>query len=162
MLHDNPNAGPTCCRENNNRNSSSRKILLVPKIGVGGNKHLESLLLSRTQQLTILQSGPPKLISRGDTVTCESLPQRNRCSLVKQDAHLCGQQCRLGRVFQDVTSLRQGNAGEPLNELMDRRVFFEVLEERGNRNPRSSENPSTTNAIRVALDIGASRPINHG
>jgi hypothetical protein len=65
-------------------------------------------------------------------------------------------------VLQDVTNLRQGNAGEPLNELMDRRVIFEVLEERGNRNPRASENPSTTDAIRVALDIGARRPINHG
>lgn len=31
-------------------------------------------------------------------------------------------------MFQDVTSLRQGNAGEPLNELMARRVFFEVLD----------------------------------
>jgi len=65
-------------------------------------------------------------------------------------------------VFKDVTSLRQGNAGEPLNELMDRGVFFEVFEERGNGNPRASENPSTTYAIRVALNIGARRPINHG
>ena len=65
-------------------------------------------------------------------------------------------------MLEDVTSLRQGNAGEPLNELMDRGVFFEVLEECGNRNPRASENPSTTYAIRVALDIVARRPINHG
>jgi hypothetical protein len=65
-------------------------------------------------------------------------------------------------VFQDVTSLRQGNTGKPLNELMDRGVFFEVLKERSNRNPCASKNPSTTYAIRVALDIGAGRPINHG
>ena len=65
-------------------------------------------------------------------------------------------------MFQYVTSLRQGNTGEPLNELMDRGIFFEVLEERGHRNPRASKNPSTTYAIRVALDIVARRPINHG
>ena len=65
-------------------------------------------------------------------------------------------------MFQDVTSLRQGNAGEPLNELMDRGILFQVFEECGNRNPRASENPSTTYAIRVALDIGTGRPINHG
>ena len=63
-------------------------------------------------------------------------------------------------MFQDVTSLRQGDAGKPLNELMDGGVFFEILEERGNRNPCASKNPSTTYAIRVALDIHARRPIN--
>ena len=86
----------------------------------------------------------------------------NWCSLVKQHSHLCGQQCRPGCMFQHVTYLGQGNTGEPLNKLMDRGVFFEVLEERGNRNPCAPENPSTTYAIRVAFDIGASRPINHG
>jgi hypothetical protein len=65
-------------------------------------------------------------------------------------------------VFQNVTSLRQGNTGEPLNELMDGGVFFKIFEKRGNRNPRASENPSTIYAIRVALYIVARRPINHG
>ena len=162
MPCDDPNARPTRCRENNDSNSPGCKVLLIPEIGVGGNKYLEPLLFGRTQQLTILQSSPAKLISSEDTVIRERLPQRNRCSLVKQNSHLCGQQSRPGCVLQNVTSLRQGNAGEPLNELMDRGVFFEVLEERGNRNPRASENPGTTYAIRVALDIGASRPINHG
>lgn len=162
MPYDNPNARPTCCRENNDSNLPGCKVLLIPKISVGGNKYLEPLLFGRTQQLTVLQSSPAKFICSKDTVTRESLPQRNRCSLVKQDSHLCGQQSRPGCVLQDVTGLRQGNAGEPLNELMDRGVFFEVLEERGNRNPRASENPSTTYAIRVALDIEARRPINHG
>ena len=64
-------------------------------------------------------------------------------------------------MFQDVTRLRQGDAGKPFNELVDRGVFFEVLEERSNRYPRTSENPSTTYAIGVALDIGTGRPINH-
>ena len=64
-------------------------------------------------------------------------------------------------MFQNVTSLRYGDAGKPFNELVDRGVFFEVLEERGNRNPCATENPGTTYAIRVALDIGAGRPINH-
>ena len=91
----------------------------------------------------------------------EKLPQWNRRSLVKQDTHLYGQQSRSGRVFQNVASLRQGDTGKPLNELMDGGIFFEVLEESGNRNPCASENPSTAYAIRVALDIKAGRPINH-
>ena len=65
-------------------------------------------------------------------------------------------------MFQNVTSLRQGNAGEPLKELMDRGIFFEVLEERCNWASCASENPGTACAIRVGLDIVARRPINHG
>ena len=47
MRYDDPNARPACCRENNDSNSTNRKVLLIAEIGVGGNKHLESLLLSR-------------------------------------------------------------------------------------------------------------------
>jgi hypothetical protein len=60
-----------------------------------------------------------------------------------------------------MTSLRQGDTGKPLDELMDRGIFFEVLKERSNRNPCASENPGTADAFRVALDIWARRPINH-
>jgi hypothetical protein len=73
MRYNDPNARPTCCRENNDSNSTSRKVLLIPEIGVGGNKHLESLLLRRAQQLAVLQSRPTKLISGGDTMFRERL-----------------------------------------------------------------------------------------
>ena len=74
MLCDNPNAGPTCCRENNDSNLPGGKVLLIPKIGVGGNKHLEPLLLGGTQQLAVFQSSPAKFISGKNTVLRESLP----------------------------------------------------------------------------------------
>ena len=73
MLYDKPNARPTCCRENNDSNLPGRKVLLVPEIGVGGNKHLEPPLLRRAQQFAVLQSSPTKLISGGDTVFRERL-----------------------------------------------------------------------------------------
>ena len=161
MLCDNSNARPACRGENDNSNSSGREVLLIPKPSVGGDKHVEPLLFGRTQQLAVLQGSPAKLIRSGNAVTRKSLPQRDGGSLVKQDPHLCGQQSRLGGVFQDVTGLRQGNAGKPLDELVNRGIFFEILEQRGNRNPRAPKNPGTTYAIRVALNIGAGRPINH-
>ena len=74
MLYDKPNAGPTCCRENNDSNLPGRKVLLIPRIGVGGNKYLESLLFGRKQQLAVFQSSPTKFISGKDTVLRESLP----------------------------------------------------------------------------------------
>jgi hypothetical protein len=64
-------------------------------------------------------------------------------------------------MFQNMASLRQANAWKPLNELLNRGIFFEVLEQRGHRNPRATENPGTTDALRIALDIGARGPINH-
>ena len=74
MLYRNPNARPTCCRENNDSNLPGRKVLLVPKIGVGGNKYFESLLLSRAQQFAVLQSSPTKLIRGRYTMFRERLP----------------------------------------------------------------------------------------
>ena len=162
MLYGNANARPACCRKNDDGNSSGSEVLLVLEIGVGGNKYLESVRFRRAQQVAILQRGPTKLISGGDTMTCERMPQRNRGSLVKQDTHLCSQQRGSGRVFQDVTRLRHGYAGKPLDELMNRGILFQVLEKCGNGNPRTAENPSTAYAVRVALDIGAGRPIDHG
>jgi len=144
MFNENPNARPTCCGENNDSNTSGCKVLLVAEIGVSGDKYLESLIFCRTQQLAVLESSPAKLVGGGDTVIGESLPQRNRSPLVKQDTHLCSQQSGPGRVFQDVASLRQGNAGKPLNELMDGGVCFEVLKESSDRNPSAAENPGTT------------------
>ena len=92
----------------------------------------------------------------------QGLPQRNRGSLVEKYAHLCSQQSRPGRVFEDVTSLGQGNAGKPLKEVMNGGVFFQVLKERGDRHPCATENPSTTHTILIAFNIGTGRPINHG
>ncbi len=65
-------------------------------------------------------------------------------------------------MFQDMPRLRQGNAWKPFNELMHRGIFFEVFKKSGNGNPSATENPDTTYALRVAFDIGARGPINHG
>ncbi len=44
-------------------------------------------------------------------------------------------------MLQHSTSLFGRNALEPLNELQDRGVVFEVLEQRRNGHPRPSEDP---------------------
>lgn len=65
-------------------------------------------------------------------------------------------------MLKHVARLSQGNAGKPLDELVNGRILFEILEKCGNRHPRAAENPGTTYAFRVAFDIGAGRPIDHG
>lgn len=61
-----------------------------------------------------------------------------------------------------MTRLGHGHSWKPFNKLMDGGIFFEILKEGSDRNPRASENPGATHALRVALDIGTRRPINHG
>jgi hypothetical protein len=65
-------------------------------------------------------------------------------------------------VLQNVACLRQRNAGKPLKEFVDRGILLKVLKQRGNGNPRAAKNPGTTYAIRVALNVRAGRPIDHG
>lgn len=161
MLYDQPDTGPTRRSENDHGDLSGCEVLLVPEIGVSGDKYLESLLFGRTQQLAVLQGSPTKFISGGDAVACKCLPQRNRRSLVEQDAHLCGQQSGPGRMFQDMACLRQGNTWEPFDELVNRGIFLKVFKERSNRNSRTTKDPGPTQALRVTLNIGTRRPINH-
>lgn len=64
-------------------------------------------------------------------------------------------------MLKNGTSLGQGNTRKPLKKFMDGSVLFEILKERGNRHPRAAENPSTADAIRIALNYRTGRPINH-
>lgn len=65
-------------------------------------------------------------------------------------------------MLQDVANLRLRNPGEPLKKLVNGGILLEVLEQRGNRHPCATEDPGTTHAIGVALDIGTGGPIDHG
>ena len=58
--------------------------------------------------------------------------------------------------------LLERHAGEPLDELMDGCVVFEILEERCHRHARPTENPCAAEASGVALDGSACGPVDHG
>jgi len=64
-------------------------------------------------------------------------------------------------MLQYGANLFNSNAGKPLNELRYECAVFEVLEERCDRHPSAAKHPSSTHALRIALDSGACRPINH-
>ena len=64
-------------------------------------------------------------------------------------------------IFKDSPSLCDGNTGKAFNKLVNRNIVFEVFKKSGNRNPCAAKQPSTTNAIRVALYGRTGRPINH-
>ena len=59
------------------------------------------------------------------------------------------------------TRLRETDARKPLDELIDRRAIFEVLEQRRDWHARAAEHPGATEAFRIVLDGFAGRPVNH-
>lgn len=64
-------------------------------------------------------------------------------------------------MLQDSASLFDGNAREPLYELVYRGIVFEVLEERCNRHTRTTEYPRAAQDSMILFHSGARRPINH-
>ena len=64
-------------------------------------------------------------------------------------------------MLQDSASLVDGNAREPLYELVYRGIVFEVLEERCDRHTRTTEYPRAAQDSMILFHSGARRPINH-
>jgi hypothetical protein len=64
-------------------------------------------------------------------------------------------------VLKNGTRLRKTYAGEPLNELVDRRAVFEILKECCYRYSRATKKPGATVALSVVFNGITGRPINH-
>jgi hypothetical protein len=92
----------------------------------------------------------------------KGIAQRDRSTLVEQDAHLGRSQGALLRVLQDSAYLLESHAGEPLDELRCKCAVLEVFEKRCNWHSRTSKDPRSADAVWVPLDCGAGGPINHG
>jgi hypothetical protein len=90
------------------------------------------------------------------------IAQRDRGTLVEQDAHLDRSQGAPLRVLQHSAYLLESHTGEPLDELRRQCTVLEVLEEGCNWYSRASKDPRSADAVWVALDYGAGRPIDHG
>lgn len=112
-----PYTRPTCRSQNDDRNTSHSKVLLIPEVPVSGDKHIEPLSFCRVKQITVRQGRPPTLVSGRDMVLSECFPQGNRRALIKQYAHLSRRQRALRRVLENSPNLVQRDAGKPLHEL---------------------------------------------
>ncbi len=65
-------------------------------------------------------------------------------------------------MFQHGFRLLTGNAGEPLQKIVQPRAVFEVLEERLHRHPRARKHPSTAYLAGHLLNPRAFMPVHHG
>ena len=57
--------------------------------------------------------------------------------------------------------LRETDAGEPFNELVDWRTVFKILKECRYGYPRTTKKPGAAAALSIVLNSITSRPINH-
>jgi hypothetical protein len=65
-------------------------------------------------------------------------------------------------MFEYGTSLFQGDAREPLNEIGDLGTVFEVLKQSRDRNAGATKHPRAANAARVSFHSSAGAPVDHG
>jgi hypothetical protein len=91
-------------------------------------------------------------VSSRDLVIRQSLAQRRRSPLIKQDTHSGRRQRASRRVLQDGTDLIDRDSREPLHKLGRESTVLEVLEKRRHRNSRTAENPGTAHTVRVTLN----------
>ena len=89
----------------------------------------------------------------------ESLDQRE-FSFGRLGSLLKNGQTLLG-VFQDELDLFARDAWKPVEEIIDRRPAFEVLEKRRHWNPRAFKEPCAADLARDALDRRTVAPIQH-
>ena len=65
-------------------------------------------------------------------------------------------------MLKDCASLICRDAGKPLDEVMQRRIIFQVFEQCRDRHARAAEDPGPAHACRVSLYSWAGGPIDHG
>jgi hypothetical protein len=80
--------------------------------------------------------------------------------LTEENAHL-GNFQRVSSVLQYNTGLLQDNTWKPFDEIRELNAVLQVLEESSDRNARAPEHTGTAYALRITLDRGTRRPVNH-
>ena len=91
----------------------------------------------------------------------QMMPQRRRCSLIEEDAHLRWSEGAARRVFKHGAHLLERDAGEPFDKLPHRRPIFKILKECNHRHSGPAKHPGATDALRVTLYCFARGPVDH-
>jgi len=120
------------------------------------------LSLGRVKQFAVPQLRPAALVRGYNFVMSQRVAQWLRRALIEKNTHLCGGERASRGVIEDGTYLFKRHARKPIYELRDERAVLEILEKCGYGHASTAENPRSADPIRVSLDRGASRPINHG
>ena len=146
------NTWPTGGLKYQNGHAPAGQVLLVLQVLIGGDEDVKLRALGSGNELAILQTRPTAFVCGFNGMAKKRMTKRRRCTLVKQDQHLCDFECASRGMFQHVAGLVQRDAGEPLQKLMNGCAVFEVLEQGGSRYTGATKYPGPAHACRVAFN----------
>jgi len=164
----NPNLRPARRGQHQNRQPPSSKVPLIAQVFVGSNKGFE-ISFSRLEEGAVVKLRPAHLIGRRNGVISQCATQRRGSSLVKENSHARPaadpmrsrhSQTSL-RVPQHKLHLFSRHAGKPLQEVIDSRAVFEVLEQRPDWYASGFEHPFATDFSGYAFNSRTLTPIKH-
>ena len=134
---------------------------MVLEISICGDENFKSGYFSSSNQIAVLQLRPSAFVCGLDRMSSERLPKRRRSALIEKNFHSGGFEGAAGCMFEYGPGLLRSDARKPIDELVQRRIVFKVLEERRNRHARTCEHPSAAHAAGVTLNYRASGPVDH-
>ncbi len=149
--------------EHQDGESTSSKVLLIPKILVRGDQEIKSGRFGLLNQLPVIQLAPAALERGLDDEPVKGPAQRRGRALIEEDLQRAsGRNSEaVARVLQHRVNLRTRHAREPLEKLADGRSAFEVLEEGSHGHTRGAEQPFSADLSGHAFYSRAVTPVEH-
>ena len=108
-------------------------------------------LLCGGNQLAVLELRLPSLERGFNDMSRQRMAQRRWGPLVKQDSHSGHCDCAACRMFKRSARSFKRHTRKPFNELVNRRIAFQILEKRCDGNARADENPRSTEDVGVTF-----------
>ena len=133
---------------------------MVPKVCAGRDEYIETRFDRGSDELGVLQARPATAVGRHDRVPDLNPSEWCRRSLVKEDLHLRFCKGAAGHMIELASGLFWGDALEPIEELVERRIVFEVLKESRHQHTTAAKHPGAARQSREAHDGRAREPIN--
>jgi len=157
------NDSPIRGGQHEHRQSVPGEILLIAKALIRCDEHLEVVCVRDPQEITISEGVPTALEYGVDVMSGQRMPEGNGHPLIEEDSHkrCSGVDETALCMLEHGVHLFTRHPGKPLQELLDGRVTFEVLEQRLHGHPRSFEEPGPTHLSGDALYGRALRPVEH-
>jgi hypothetical protein len=142
------------------RDLSGGKILLIPEVLVGAQKHFVRGVLGLSDQFAVFQLMPANLPRVRDFVSGESTGNRLRCPLSNRT--FIGERGSFRKAFygemQDGFYFFRSHV-ENFRDLTERHAGFEIFEDDGYRHPRTLQHPRSAHLAGNAFHSGTLRPV---
>lgn len=154
---------PTRGPQDENCQPPARHALLVLQVLVGGDENIETSVVGRCEERSILQCCPAAFIRRLDACVGKCTSQGRWRSLIEQDfqSDLRRSGEAAARVFEDGVNLFATYTGEPGEKLRYGGASFKVLEQGSHGDASAAEDPFAADPSGDTLNCRARGPIEH-